>query len=241
MPPGHDEIQQREQRPPRGRRQVERPEAVEHDTGDGHDDAGRQHLHDGADERVGGLCQPPAVERARAPEQGGHDGPDQPWGLGARAAGGEQHDHADDAQRGARDRSAPDALPRQRPVADDPERGGGRQHGRQVGGRVRLGDRHDADASDQQPDARERRAAHLLRARPRAEPAERRQRAEREQPGEDEAHAAGSQRVERLDGDADGEVGRAPHDVEQSHRQEHLCPHPRTIATGRRRRADGRR
>ena len=115
---------------------------------------------------------------------------------------------------------------RRAPVADDPERRRRSQDGREVGGRVRLGDRDHPDAADQDPAARDRGAARLEPRGPRSEAPERGQDDERQHAREHEADAARDERLRRLEADADREVGRSPDDVEQSHRQQHACTHP---------------
>ena len=54
---------------------------------------------------------------------------------------------------------------------------------------------------------------------------EHRQQRKRERAGEQEAHAARDERRHRLDGHPDRQVGRAPDDVEEPHRQQHARTH----------------
>ena len=120
------------------------------------------------------------------------------------------------------DRAAPDALARQRPVADDPQRGRRCQHGGQIRRRVGLGDRDDADAAAQHPDADDRRAAELARARAarrgaRARPARRASSA----PASRKRTPAATSGCIVSTRHADRQVGRAPHEVEEPHRQQH--------------------
>jgi hypothetical protein len=147
-------------------------------------------------------------------------------------AGHQQQRDADEAHGDAGERAPGDAVAPQGAVQDDPQRGGGDQERGQPRRHVLLGHGDEPVAARGQEDADERQRGqrapldtHALEA------AARSQQRERQQAGGDEAHAGAEQRRHRLDHHADGQVRRAPDDVDDAEGR----PHP-----PRRRGADGR-
>jgi hypothetical protein len=120
-----------------------------------------------------------------------------------------------------------DALtPEHDAIDDHPQRDGREEQGCEPGRDVALGDRDDAVAAERKQEAdqgaRRERAPRDAHAPPAA--AMHGQRGEQDRAGAEEPQARAQQRGDRLDHDADRQVGRSPHDVDDEERRPDLRP-----------------